>query len=235
MIPRRGLYAILDTSALDARGLDVLAFARAVLAGRPSLIQLRAKNRGANETLALLSAVGPLAAAAGVPLFANDRPDLAVLAGVPGVHVGQGDLSLAAVRLAFPSLLVGVSTHEASEVAAALGSGACAPPDYLAFGPVYPTTSKADAEPVVGIAALAGVVARAGGRPVVGIGGIDLARAAEIGAAGALAAVIGALLPPPGSSWDAVTDLVVALQRAACSAAPETAASRSQRAPEGVS
>lgn len=224
MIPRRGLYAILDTSALDARGLDVLSFARAVLAGRPSLIQLRAKNRGANETLMLLSAVGPLAAAAGVPLFANDRPDLAVLAGVPGVHVGQGDLSLAEVRRAFPSLLVGVSTHEAGEVDAALTPGGCPRPDYLAFGPVYATTSKADAEPVVGIVALADVVARAAGVPVVGIGGIDLARAAQVSTAGALAAVIGALLPAPGGSWEAVTDLVVALQRTLGAGADRAAA-----------
>jgi thiamine-phosphate pyrophosphorylase len=204
-LPRQGLYALVDTVTLDARSIDVVAFGRAVLAARPALLQLRAKNRSANETLALLRLLGPLAEAADVPFFANDRPDLAALAGLPGVHVGQEDLSVAEVRRAFPNLLVGVSTHNINQVDEALAAG----PDYLAFGPIYPTASKDDPDPVVGLTALAQIVERASSLalPVVAIGGLDFrpsapgastSRLHEVAARGAIPAVISALLPAAG-------------------------------------
>lgn len=195
-LPRRGLYALVDTATLDARAIAVVPFAEAVLAGRPALLQLRAKNRGARDTLALLRALAPLAERAGVPFFANDRPDLASLAGVPGVHVGQDDLPFAEVRRAFPELAVGISTHDPTQLAEAIEAG----PAYVAFGPVYPTSSKDNPDPVVGLAALRQAVVRAQGKPVVGIGGVDEARAPEIAAAGAIGAVIGALVPPAGEA-----------------------------------
>jgi thiamine-phosphate pyrophosphorylase len=202
-LPGRGLYALVDTASLDARQIDVVAFARAVFAGRPALVQLRAKNRSTNETLALLRALVPLAQAAGVPFFANDRPDLAVLAGAPGVHVGQTDLTVGEVRRGFPELLVGVSTHNVKQVDESLA----ARPDYLAFGPIFPTASKQDPDPVVGLAALTQIVgqARALGLPVVAIGGLDerpagtdsaRTRLDEVATRGAIPAVIGALFPP---------------------------------------
>ena len=76
----RGLYPIVDTLALRARGIAIVDFAREVVAARPPLLQLRAKELGARETLDLLRALLPLCRAAGTLLFANDRPDLAVLA-----------------------------------------------------------------------------------------------------------------------------------------------------------
>src|SRR6185503_17067968 len=94
----RGLYPIVDVAAVRARGLSVTDFSARVLEARPPLLQLRAKELGARETLELLSALVPLCRAAGTLLFANDRPDLAVLAGADGVHVGQSDLSVAEVR-----------------------------------------------------------------------------------------------------------------------------------------
>src|SRR5690349_18084633 len=86
----KGLYAILDLDFLHQHGVEPLPFADAVLAGRPAALQVRAKSAGARDALALLRAVQARAAAASVPLFANDRPDLALLAGCAGVHLGQG-------------------------------------------------------------------------------------------------------------------------------------------------
>ena len=131
----RGLYPIVDAAALRARGIAIVDFAREVVAARPPLLQLRAKELGARETLDLLRALLPLCRAAGTLLFTNDRPDLAVLAGADGVHVGQSDLSVADVRSFAPSLKVGTSTHDAAELEAALA----ARPDYVAFGPVGAT------------------------------------------------------------------------------------------------
>lgn len=196
----RGLYAIIDIEALARRGIPPVAFAERVIAARPAAIQLRDKIGGARATLALLRAVAPLAAAAGVPFFANDRPDLAQIAGCDGVHVGQDDLPVALVRSTFPGLRVGLSTHDAAQVEHAAGEA----PDYLAVGPIFATASKENPSPVVGIAGLRELVARARrarpGLPIVAIGGITLETAAEVGTLVDAVAVIGALLPEGGLS-----------------------------------
>lgn len=193
----RGLYPIVDVETLGARGLEVIEFAQAVLAAHPRLLQLRAKASGARETLELLRALKPRCAAAGTLLFANDRPDLAVLAGADGVHVGQGDLAVADVRAFAPKLKVGISTHGVAELEAALAER----PAYVAFGPVFATSSKRNPEPTVGSAGLAeaGLRARRAGVPLVAIGGIDLERAPNVAEHAALAAVIGALVPAAGA------------------------------------
>jgi len=189
----RGFYPIVDLEVLAQRGLEPVAFATQVLSARPPLLQLRAKSAGARDTLALLRALLPLARRAGTLLFANDRPDLALLAGADGVHVGQRDLPVSDVRRLSPDLRVGVSTHAPDELEAALAVR----PDYVAYGPVFTTTSKADPEPTVGLAGLAWAEARAraAGIPLVAIGGIDIARAREVAATASLVAVIGALVP----------------------------------------
>lgn len=192
----RGLYAVLDADAAARRGVPLLPFARAVLAARPAAAQLRAKHLSPRDTLALLRELSPAARAAGVPLFANDRPDLALLAGADGVHVGQGDLPLREVQALAPGLPVGVSTHTVGELQRALAER----PDYVAFGPIWETASKEGAEPVVGTAALedASREARRAGIPLVAIGGVDLARAPELARLGIAAAAISALFPAAG-------------------------------------
>jgi len=194
--PTSRLYPIVDVDALSQRGIDVLAFAERVLEARPRYVQLRAKSLGGRDTLALLRALVPLCRGAGVPLFANDRPDLALLAGADGVHVGQDDLPLGEVRRFAPNLRVGLSTHDLPQLEAALELA----PDYVAFGPVFSTSSKARPDPVVGVAGLSAAAERARirGIELVAIGGIDRARAGEIAETGAIAAVIAALLPEDG-------------------------------------
>jgi thiamine-phosphate pyrophosphorylase len=192
----RGLYAIVDVDFLRRAGISPLPFAEAVLSAKPAVLQLRAKSEGARATLSLLDALVPLCRAAGVPLFANDRPDLAVLSGCDGVHVGQTDLTVADVRRFAPSLRIGISTHDPAQLAAALASR----PDYVAYGPVFSTSSKENPDPVVGLEGLASAarLSAAAHVPLVAIGGIDVARARDVARVANLAAVISALLPADG-------------------------------------
>lgn len=190
----RGLYAIVDLSTLAALKLYPLEFARAVLAAHPAALQLRAKQSSARETLELLRRLRPLCSDAGVPLYNNDRPDLAVLAGCDGVHVGQDDLPVSEVRRFAPNLSIGVSTHDFDQLGRALADG----PDYVAFGPVFATRSKERPDAVVGLDGLGRARAQAGPVPLVAIGGIDLERAEEVARHAACGAVIAALVPPEG-------------------------------------
>jgi thiamine-phosphate pyrophosphorylase len=205
-----GLYAIVDSDFLSSRGIDLVPFAEAVLRARPALLQVRAKNEGAKNVLGWLRALRGPSRQSGTLLFANDRPDLAVLAGCDGVHVGQDDVSVADVRRFAPGLRIGISTHDAGQLAAALDEG----PDYVAFGPVFATSSKAGADPVVGVDALreASLACRGRGIPLVAIGGIDVSRAAVVAAHADVAAVISALLPDEGMSG--VTARAATLQAA---------------------
>ncbi len=181
----------------------MLAFTAALAAARPVALQLRAKSLSARDTLALGREMAPVVRAHDVDFFLNDRADLALLVGADGVHVGQTDLTVSEVRRIAPGLRVGASTHGAEELRCALAER----PDYVAFGPVFPTRSKHAPDPVVGLRDLtrASAAAKAAEIPLVAIGGINLtsaAQVAELSVAGAVIAGLG-------------TDLQGAQQRAA--------------------
>ena len=205
----RGLYPIVDLDSLSKAGVAPRAFAERVLAARPALIQVRAKLTPARVALEALEQLLPLARAGGALLFANDRPDLALLSGADGVHIGQDDLPLPLVRRLGPGLRVGVSTHDLDQLTRALDLA----PDYVAFGPVFTTSTKQNPDPVVGLErlALAGERARERGIPLVAIGGIDLTRAPSVARCGAAGAVIGALLD---TSLDGIQSRALDLHRA---------------------
>jgi thiamine-phosphate pyrophosphorylase len=172
-------------------------------------LQLRAKSCGAGATLALLRELRAACAAHGVPLFANDRPDLARLADCEGVHVGQGDLSVADVRAVAPGLRVGVSTHDLAQVRGALSLR----PSYVALGPLFATSSKTNPDPVVDAATLreASTLCRGAGVPLVGIGGISLERAAGLTERLDAVAVISALLPADPRAAGSVASQLIEL------------------------
>jgi thiamine-phosphate diphosphorylase len=184
----RGLYAILDPAF--CRGRDPLHVAQEILRGGCGVLQLRAKDRTPEQLEPLARALARRCADAGVPFVVNDLPALARDVGAAGVHLGQTDMPLASARaLVGESLRIGLSTHDLAQARAAAASGA----DVIGFGPVFATTSKPDADPVVGVAGLRAACA-AVPVPVVAIGGIALHNAAEVAAAGApLAAAISAL------------------------------------------
>jgi thiamine-phosphate pyrophosphorylase len=167
---------------------------RELIRGGARLVQVRDKETPVRELLADLSRSVELAERHGVVLIVNDRPDLALLAGAHGVHVGQEDLPPpAARRVLGRRAIVGFSSHTPAEFRAALRQ----PIDYVAFGPIFGTTSKPDARPAVGLEALARV-ARRTSRPVVASGGIGLDEVrAVLDAGAASAAVISAVMKGP--------------------------------------
>jgi thiamine-phosphate pyrophosphorylase len=191
-----GLYAIADVDCTLRAGFEILAFIRAVLDARPACLQVRAKALRAGSYLELLETVAPWAKGVGVPLFANDRPDLAWLAKCEGVHVGQQDLPVAAVRRLPGELLVGISTHDVAQIEQAFVER----PTYVAIGPVFDTTSKLDPDSSVGLGLLveAQRMSKKTGIPTVAIGGIDRERAREVKRYVDSIAVISAIIPTDG-------------------------------------
>jgi len=118
---------------------DLEAFLVGCISGGVDIVQLRDKNLGARAAIARARLSQNVCAAHGVPFLLNDRPDLALEAGVDGVHVGQDDAPpTLARRLLGPEALVGLSTHAPAELAEAT----CEPVDYLSAGPVTPTPTK---------------------------------------------------------------------------------------------
>lgn len=204
----RGLYAIVDADFLEQRRIPLVPFAERVISARPAVVQVRAKRARPRDVLTWLRALRPLTKERGVLLFANDRPDLAVLSQADGVHVGQDDLGVDEVRRFAPSLRVGVSTHGERQLESALARR----PDYVAFGPVFATASKERPDSVVGVDGLtrASVLARAAVIPLVAIGGIDSERARVIAPLVEMGAAIAALVPE-GDELDAVAERVRAL------------------------
>ena len=190
------LYAILDAEAVLRGGRELLEVAAAFRTAEVPLLQYRDKQATHHEVLQRAQAIGALFQGTGTVLILNDWPELCVAAGWHGVHVGQGDLAVHDARaMVGPNRVVGVSTHVPEEVSAAEATSA----DYVAIGPVYPTSSKSAPEPVTGPGGVE-AARRLTQKPLVAIGGITLETAAETFAAGAdSVAVIGALLQHGGS------------------------------------
>jgi thiamine-phosphate pyrophosphorylase len=192
-LPR--LYPILDAACFpDAAGM--FAAAEELAAAGCTLLQYRNKSGNARRMLEeareLRARLGP-----SVKLIMNDRADLCLAAQYDGLHVGQDDLlPESARRIIGPARCLGVSTHNPEQLAEADKTSA----DYLAIGPVFATTSKANPDPVVGLAGVrrARELTR---KPLVAIGGITRANARSVIDAGAdSVAVISDLLPDPRKS-----------------------------------
>ena len=189
-LPR--LYAIVDTTVAARQGWQPSALARAYLAGGARLLQVRGGDVSSAGLLALCDAIVQDGHASGATIIVNDRADIALLSGADGVHVVQDDLPIrAARRLLGKGALVGISTHTPEQIDGAL----LEPVSYIAVGPVFTTRTKATGETEVGLELVRRAATQAGGRPVVAIGGITLARAAAVIEAGAsTVAVIADLL-----------------------------------------
>jgi thiamine-phosphate pyrophosphorylase len=194
VLPR--LYAILDLELTVAHGFAPLDLLDAWLDAGIRLVQLRAKSWSGGPLLELAEQALARTRPAGARVIVNDRADVARLADADGVHVGQDDLSATEVRkIVGPERLVGLSTHDAAQLEAA-----CAEPvDYIAIGPVFPSSTRMAVATPLGEAGVANAARIAGtaGLPVVAIGGITIDNAPQVIAAGASAvAVISGLLDP---------------------------------------
>lgn len=202
----RGLYVLCDDDPRWPH--DPVEQARAALAGGARVVQLRAKRATDVQALAWAQAIRALAHEHGALCFVNDRFDLALAAGADGVHLGQTDLPPSALPAsARARLQVGRSTHTLDEARTTRDEDV----DYVAFGPLFGTTSKHSEYDARGLDALAEVVRIAAPRPVVAIGGIDAARAADVVRAGASAiCVISAVAgePDPEAAARALSQII---------------------------
>jgi thiamine-phosphate pyrophosphorylase len=174
------IYPIVDTAVCGARGLDPVRLAEACFRGGARLVQLRAKEGSSAAVLTLADDTIAAARTFGARVIVNDRADIALMAGAEGVHVGQEDLSVDAVRaIVGASRIVGVSSHTREQIDRALQTTA----DYVAVGPIFETSTKATGYSARGLDLIAYAAGR--GKPIVAIGGITLDRAADVIAAGA--------------------------------------------------
>lgn len=183
------LYPIVDPSGGPYP--DHVTLAKAILEGGAAFLQLRCKGMETRSFVACAHAVQALCAAHGAKLIVNDRADIALLVQAAGVHLGQNDLPPVVVR---PWLgikpIIGFSTHNVTQARVAAELGVV---DYIGVGPIFPTTSKENPDPVVGLEGLR-EIRRAVNLPIVAIGGITPETMEQVLAAGADAvAMIGAL------------------------------------------
>jgi thiamine-phosphate pyrophosphorylase len=181
------LYVILTTDG------DTEAIARSALRGGADVVQLREKCLPARELLPLARRLRELAHDSGALLIVNDRPDIALLSGADGVHVGQDDLPVReARRLLGPDRIVGATANTVELASRAEADGA----DYVGCGAMFPTATKPGRE-AVGAERLAEVAA-AVRIPVFAIGGIDLTTVdAVVGTGIRRAAVCAAVVAAP--------------------------------------
>ncbi len=188
------LYYITDTPLSSGRG--VVETAMAAVRGGATLVQLRDPLAKAGELERLGHALKAALDTVGVPLIVNDRPDVAFAIGAAGVHVGQDDLPVEAVRrLLGPDAIIGLSITDISEMRR-VPWGLI---DHIGVGPVVSKGVKPDAAEPMGLKGLS-ACAMASRKPVVAIGGISIANATDCIAAGAdgvavVAAIAGAVDP----------------------------------------
>lgn len=174
-------YAMIDI----AGGHDPVELARILIESGARILQLRLKEVGSRQFLAVARAITPMARAHGATFLINDRVDIAMLAEADGVHLGQEDLPLeAARRLLKPNQIIGISTHTIEQAREAEAGGA----DYIGFGAIYSGGLK-NVKNAQGLDRL-GAVRHSVQLPIVAIGGITEATLPDVLGAGADAAAI---------------------------------------------
>ncbi len=175
-----GQYHVLTDTVLQSR-FSHAELTKLAIAGGADTIQFRVKIGATREMIGMARKLKQLCAEAGITFLVNDRVDVAIAADADGVHLGQDDFPILLAReLLGESRIIGRSAATLKEARKCLAEGV----DYIGFGPVYPTTSKADAGPVSGIELLKQVV-EAVPLPIIAIGSINADNTAEVMQAGA--------------------------------------------------
>jgi thiamine-phosphate pyrophosphorylase len=201
------LYAILDVTCFAPQlrtTNSIVEFARDLGEGGVTLLQYRNKE---GDTLAMMRHAREIKRVLEdkVTLIMNDRADICVAMGFDGVHLGQDDLPAEGARLVVGESIVGISTHNPQQVKDAdMG-----PADYIAIGPVFPTTGKKNPDALVGLEGVRAARA-ATNKPLVAIGGITRHNAKSVIDAGAdSVAVISDLLSSPRRAAEEFLRLLV--------------------------
>ncbi len=168
------IYPITDV------GLSKLSHAEQVrkfAAGGATFVQLRDKTNSPREFYEAAVLAVDAARELGVRILINDRVDIALACGADGVHLGQDDLSpMAARKLLGDKAIIGFSTHSLEQAQ----NAAKLPVDYIAIGPIFPTSTKQNADPAVGLDGLNAVRNAIGAIPLVAIGGIAPENIADV-------------------------------------------------------
>ena len=203
-----GLYVVVDRQAAGDRSLVDLA--EKAIAGGASVIQLRDKTGERGQVYREAVELSTVCRERDAVFIMNDYCDIAVAVGATGLHIGQQDMPLEAVRRVMPiDAIVGVSCENADHVRRAVSEGA----DYIAVGAIFSTLQKAD-HVLAGLDVLRESRELAGSIPLVAIGGINLENVTAVVEAGAdSVAVIGAVILQPDVRLAAVR-MVEAIQRA---------------------
>jgi thiamine-phosphate pyrophosphorylase len=183
------IYPITDKNL--ARRASHFSILKELVRGGARLVQIRDKSTPMQELLQDLCRCVDFASLKGVTLIVNDRCDIALSSGAMGVHLGQDDLPPEAARkILGRSKIIGFSAHSLEQVRKAR----LLPIQYIGFGPIYPTLTKEDAAPAVGLRRLA-AACQTSAVPVVAIGGIGMDQVREVLETGAASvAVISALM-----------------------------------------
>lgn len=173
------LYLV--TNSALAMGRELLDVVRAAVEGGVTCVQVREKDLPSRAYIEQLLSVRPLLRERSIPLFVNDRVDVALAVEADGIHLGQTDLPLAMARsIAAGRLLIGVSCESVQDATDAERGGA----DYVSVSPVFGTPTKTDTAPPLGLDGVR-AIRRAVRLPVVAIGGINGTNAGDIIRAGA--------------------------------------------------
>lgn len=172
------LYLITDRHRTC--GKPLMRVVDEALKGGIKAVQLREKGLSAKELFELAQGIRGLIRQYGARLFINDRVDIALAVGADGVHLGQNGFSARDAKRIFPEAAIGVSTHSLSEAKKAEGDGA----DFITFGPIFYTPSKADYGKPLGVEAIKKMRKKIN-IPVFAIGGINKNNIKDVMAAGA--------------------------------------------------
>jgi thiamine-phosphate pyrophosphorylase len=208
-LPDLRLYLVLGAADTGSRPFEEVALQAAE--GGVTAVQLRDKHMPARDQVAHAKRLKALLAPRGVAVLVNDRVDVARAADADGVHLGQSDLHPAdARRLVGDSMVIGASVHNTAEADAVDRENV----DYVGLGPVATTSTKADAEPAIGVQGVQQLHERVG-LPAVAIGGVTAATAPSLAAAGVHGLAVISAICGAGDPAAAASEL-----RAAFEAAP---------------
>ncbi|KAK0364743.1 thiamine biosynthetic bifunctional enzyme [Friedmanniomyces endolithicus] len=143
------LYLVTDSTPAILGDKDLVAVVKAAVEGGATIVQYRDKTSDTAELVRVAKQLHQVTKPAGVPLLINDRVDVALAAGVEGVHIGQDDMDLKTARkLLGPDALIGVTANDREEALEAAVNGA----DYIGIGTVYATPTKENTKNVIGTA-----------------------------------------------------------------------------------
>ena len=196
-----GIYVIVDPDHCGGR--DIFTVAEATASAGAAVLQLRHKDTSKSVVSTEAKAIAEICRENDTVFIVNDHPHVAAEVGADGVHVGQGDLSIAECReILQPDQIVGKSNALLSEALASFDEGA----DYVAVGSIYETDTKSDTRPA-GLSTLRAVSERVS-VPIVAIGGIKADNIVPVAEAGADCVCVATAVTLAADPGDATRELV---------------------------